>query len=192
MTARTSWMRMLGGVAGVLCLVQASAVSLTCVDLNVGNNSEATLLAAVKGVDGFGDAENVFKNGTSWLTVNGLGTKSGTWSYEGNGVEVIGFILKGGPGAVFCYNDDLSAFAAGVLHDWDADHLPKVGNGPPNGLNGLLARLNGNGNGNGGNTPDLSYFAVVTRSVPEPSSILAGLFALAMGLFGWNRMRHMS
>lgn len=172
---RKSWIKVVGCVAGALCMSQAWAASLDCLPLDPGNNSEASLLSAVQGLTGFGDAENVFKDGSPGLTVNGLNSTSGSYSYDTPpGFQVLGYILKGGQNAIFCPTDQASG-------DWNTDNdWLKVGGGPdPEG---------------GINAPELSYFAIVTRSqaVPEPASALAGLLALGLGVFGWNRMRQVS
>jgi hypothetical protein len=178
MMNRKSWMKVVGCVAGALCMSQAWAASIgsteDCLLLDAGDNSEASLLSAVQGL-GFADAESVFKNGSPGLTVDGLNTTSGSYSYETPaGSHVLGYILKGGNNAIFCPTTDASG-------GWDTDNdFLKVGGGadPEGGIN----------------PPDLSYFAIVTRSqsVPEPASALAGLLALGLGVFGWNRMRQVS
>ena len=178
MLNQKSWLKVVGCVAGALCMTQAWAVSLTstpeCVDLGVSNGSqnEATLLAAVKDL-GYVHAEAVFKAPATGLTVVGLGTTSGTWSYDPPpGTGVLGYILKGGNNAIFCPTDE-------PIGTWSTEHdFLLVGGGPEGGAN----------------PPDLSYFAIVTttKSVPEPASVLAGLLALGMGAFGYRRMQRVS
>lgn len=173
-------MKIVGCVAGALCMSQAWAASIgsaeACLPLDAGNNSEASLLSAVQGLVGFADAENVFKNGSPGLTVNGLNSTSGSYEYVVMpGSQVLGYILKGGPNAIFCPTGEASG-------SWGTDNdFLKVGGGadPEGGIN----------------PPDLSYFAIVvtsSKSVPEPASALAGLLALGLGVFGWNRTRQLS
>jgi hypothetical protein len=177
MLNQKSWLKVVGCVAGALCMTQAWAVSLTseeeCWDLGVsnGSQSEATLLAAVKAL-GYGDAEAVFKAPTSGLTVNGLNTTSGDWSYVSPDNTVLGYILKGGNNAIFCPTSDEGG-------TWSTDHPFLLVGGGPEGAR---------------NPPGLSYFAIVTttKSVPEPASVLAGLLALGIGAFGYRRMQRVS
>jgi hypothetical protein len=166
---------MLGAILGVLCLLQAAAVDLTCGAAIAGNNPDSlTLNGTVYDMIAKVDPPPGSSDG---LTVESLGGTSWQWMYNGD-ADIFAVAIKPGNQYAICVNGDpegaVSAIEKGVWHQFDLLDAEFGFDLNPQGIPAELSHLSVYG----------------APSVPEPSTIAASLASLL--LLGAARRRFLS